>query len=282
MTDNFVIFGKDGRRIEFARPAVMAILNATPDSFSDGGEIAKLGALQKRIKQVISQGADIIDVGGESTRPGYDAVSITEEISRIEPVIRTIREINQNIPISIDTRKSEVARTALQVGADFVNDVSGLMDKNMAGVVADHKCSIVLMRHQPLQPDLVQSCTEQTGRLIEIAQKHGILAEQILLDPGLGFGDLETQDFKSLPGGDVAANLELIQHISSYGHNQPVVVGASRKRFVGQLSAEEDAKNRLAGSITIAYLAFKQGASIVRAHDISQTVQVRDIVISNM
>jgi len=238
-------------------------------------------ALHSRIEQVIKQGTDIIDVGGESTRPGYAVVAGQEEIGRVVPVIRAIREVNQDIPISIDTRKAEVAEAALSAGADFVNDVSALTDPDMANIITRNGCSIIMMRHEALENNLSESCKLQTAQLIEFAQQRGISKQQILLDPGLGFGDLATQDFQSLPGGNVAANLELVHSIDSYSHNLPVVIGASRKRFVGQLSGEIEAKDRLAGSIAIAYMALRQGVSILRVHDISQTVQVRDIVLSN-
>lgn len=278
----FTLFGPNGYAREFARPAVMAIVNATPDSFSDGGDVDNREKLNTRINQIIEQGADIIDVGGESTRPGFEKVNTQDEISRVLPVIKVIRSIDQAIPISIDTTKHEVAKAALDSGATFVNDISALADEAMVKIVAEAGCSVVLMRNKPLELDLVNSCSEQMQALIVRATSFGIDKTRLMLDPGLGFGDLQSQDFKALPGGDVSANLELIASCSQYSHGLPVLIGGSRKRFVGELSGVAEAKDRLAGSLAIAHLAFKSGAAIVRAHDISQTVQLRDIVISNM
>jgi len=278
----FTIYGFNGYKREFNNPAVMAIINATPDSFSDGGDVGSAEKLSTRIHQVIEQGADIIDVGGESTRPGFEKVSTDAEIARVLPVIKAIRAVDSNLPISIDTTKPVVARVALEAGATFVNDISALADENMARVVADAGCSVVLMRNKALSYNLVESCNLQMQKLVSRAVELGVSHDRIILDPGLGFGDFENQDFGALPGGNVAANLNLTASIAKYSHNLPVLIGGSRKRFVGEMTGVTDANKRIAGSLVVAYLAFTHAAAIVRVHDISETVQLRDIVISNM
>ncbi|MBW3568786.1 dihydropteroate synthase [Candidatus Parcubacteria bacterium] len=252
---------------------VMAILNATPDSFSDGGELSDQRALDRRIGQIIQDGADIIDIGGESTRPGFHSVSAEEEIARVKPVIEAVRLQNPTIPISIDTQKSQVAEAALKAGANIINDVSGLSDPKMAKIAVKFSCPVVIMRHRALQPNIVESCRGQFLQLVAQANQAGIKNHQIILDPGLGFGDLPTQDFKALPGGNVEANLKLIRKIKDYSHGLPVLIGGSRKRFIGEMMNEPDPKKRVSGSIEIAVLAAKSGAAIVRVHDIRNTVR---------
>lgn len=251
---------------------VMAILNATPDSFSDGGGLSDQKVLENRVEQVIQEGADVIDIGGESTRPGFALINAQEEIKRVLPVIQAVRAQNQTIPISIDTQKAVVARAALQAGASLVNDVGGLGDPAMAKVVMDFNCSIVIMRHRSLEPDIISSCKRQFEELIAKANKAGIKNRQIILDPGLGFGDLPSKNFSVLPGGNIEANIALIKNLRDYRQNLPVLIGASRKRFVGEMMNEPDPKKRVSGSVELATLAAKSGASIVRVHDVAETV----------
>lgn len=243
----------------------MAILNATPDSFSDGGRLATPQAAEAAIREALAAGADILDVGGESTRPGHTPVPVAEEMRRVLPVIAAIRRIAPPALVSIDTRKASVAAAALAAGADFVNDVSGLGDPDMARVVRDAGCALVWMRHADLVGnDLVAACRAQMSAGMRQAQAAGIPADRIILDPGLGFGDP--------PGGDVQANLTLLRGVRSYAHGRPVLVGASRKRFVGALTGFADPKERVAGSVAAAVEAVAAGAAIVRVHDVVETV----------
>lgn len=267
-------------QVVFEKPAVMAIMNATPDSFSDGGELQTDNQLHNRIATIFKFGADIIDVGGESTRPGHIPVAANEEAQRVTRVIAAIREHNTTIPISIDTQKLSVAQSSLQAGADFVNDVRGLSDTSFASFVAEAGCSVVIMRHAALHTNVVEDCRAQLESLIHVAQQSGMSEEKIILDPGLGFGDLANNDFSALPGGDVVANLELVYGIRKYGQGLPVLIGASRKRFIGSLTGRQFTSDRREGSVAIAIAAIKSGASIIRAHDIRATVQARNIMIS--
>lgn len=241
----------------------MGILNATPDSFSDGGRLAV--DMGEKVARMLADGADILDVGGESTRPGHTAVPAGEEAARVLPVIREVRTRSPVIPVSIDTRKAAVARAALAAGASFVNDVSGMSDPGMAAVVREAGCAIVLMRDQPLdRTDIVGSCTAQLAALVAKARAAGIGDHAIILDPGVGFGDP--------PGADVAANMALVQGGSRYGQGFPVLVGASRKRFIGTMTGVQEPARRVAGSVAVAVAAVRAGAAVVRVHDVAETV----------
>ncbi|MEK6985643.1 MAG: dihydropteroate synthase [Candidatus Thermoplasmatota archaeon] len=245
----------------------MGILNATPDSFSDGGRLAAADSpdLLLQIRRMLDDGADILDIGGESTRPGHVAVPAEEELRRVLPVIRRIREEFGESVISIDTRKAAVAKAALAAGADVVNDVSGFGDPGMAAVVRDAGCSVILMRNLPCRGDVVAAASDQLAELLaEATEMYGLDAEQVILDPGLGFGDP--------PGGDVEANFALLRNVSSYGHGRPVLIGASRKRFIGAWTGESNPARRSAGSVAAARLAVESGAAIVRVHDVAETV----------
>lgn len=244
----------------------MGILNATPDSFSDGGRLATPEALDARIRAMVAAGADLLDVGGESTRPGHQPVAADEEVRRVLPVVAAIRRLAPQAVVSIDTSKAAVAQAALAAGADLVNDVSALGDAGMARVVREADCAIVLMRHRPLRgPDVVAAARDQLDALVTRAVAQGIPEEAILVDPGLGFGDP--------PGGDVAANLALLRAAGALSSGRPVVVGASRKRFLGTMTGEAVADRRVGASLAAAVLAVQGGADIVRVHDVRETVQ---------
>lgn len=268
----FKIYLSSGKVIEPNKTLVMGILNATPDSFSDGGELSNENTVRKRVRQMVEEGADILDVGGESTRPGHTKVSAQEELARILPIIRLIRRISVDIPISIDTQKAGVAEAALEAGASLINDISALSDKNMAEVINRFNCSIILMRGQPTGDDPIAGCREQFENIVKTAKTLGLDNKYILLDPGLGFGDLKSGDYKVSPGSDPEANLKLILNIKDYSLGFPVVIGASRKRFIGDFSGVENAKDRLAGSIAAAVMAKEAGAAMVRVHDIAETI----------
>ena len=254
------------------RTLIMGILNVTPDSFSDGGNYSDVTAAVDRALAMVAEGADIIDIGGESTRPGAKAVSLADEIKRTVPVIKQIRA-QSDIPISIDTTKAEVARQALAAGADIVNDVSALeADPMMAGVVARNRAGAVLM-HMRGNPRTMQTaptydqvaCEIQSylQRQINVAEQAGIGRDQIVIDPGIGFGKT------------VEHNLELMRHLPDLaGCGCPLLIGVSRKSFIGHVLLRENADERLAGSLGAAAWAVLHGVHILRVHDVIETCDV--------
>jgi dihydropteroate synthase len=258
------------RTIRLNQPQVMGIVNATPDSFSDGGSYADAGAAAEAGAVMASQGAAIIDVGGESTRPGASTVWEGDEIERVVPVVRQLASGGN--AVSIDTRKSGVMTAAFGAGAAMVNDVSALSwDPESAGVVAKAGVPVILMHHQG-DPATMQDAPRYDDVLVDVylwledridtAVEAGIAREKILVDPGIGFGKT------------VAHNLELMNGLALFhGLGCPVVVGASRKRMIGALSGEAPADQRLPGSLALALKAVEQGAQIIRVHDVPETVQ---------
>jgi dihydropteroate synthase len=258
------------RTIRLDQPQVMGIVNTTPDSFSDGGAYADASAAAEAGALMAAQGAAIIDVGGESTRPGATMVWEEDEIQRILPVIQQLSAGGN--AVSIDSRKSAVMSAALGAGAHMVNDVSALTwDAQSAGVVAAAGAPVVLMHHRG-DPQSMQKDPRYEDALVEIylwleeriaaAEQAGIAREKILVDPGIGFGKT------------VAHNLELMNGLALlHGLGCPIVLGASRKRMIGALANEAPADRRLPGSLTLALKAVEQGAQIVRVHDVPETVQ---------
>src|SRR5438067_2329611 len=258
------------RTIRLDQPQVMGIVNATPDSFSDGGRFADASAAAAAGADMAGQGAAIIDVGGESTRPGATLVWEPDEIERIAPVIRQLA--SGGAAVSVDTRKADVMTAALAAGARMINDVSALTyDDRSADLVAAAGVPVVLMHHQG-DPATMQEDPHYEDVLVEVylwleerigvADEAGIARDNILIDPGFGFGK------------KLAHNLELMNGLALF-HSLgcPVVVGASRKRTVGALSGEAPADKRLGGSIAFALKAVEQGVQIVRVHDVFETVQ---------
>jgi dihydropteroate synthase len=254
------------------RTLVMGVLNVTPDSFSDGGQFFSLAGALAHAEQMIDEGADIIDIGGESTRPGSNFVSEEEELCRVIPVIE--RLANLSAPISIDTTKPEVARIALQAGAEIVNDVSGLrFEPAIAEVAATAKAGLVLMHSRGVPKDMQQlppmknALNEVAAGLHEsvaLARKSGIAPESIAIDPGIGFGKTVEQ------------NLELIVGLDQLGHQfpgMPVLIGTSRKSFVGKLLNGAPAEERLHGTIATIVAAVLNGAHIVRVHEVKAAVE---------
>ena len=258
------------RTIRLDQPQVMGIVNATPDSFSDGGQFADAPAAAAAGADMAGQGAAIIDVGGESTRPGAKPVWEGDEIERVVPVIRQLAA--GGAAVSVDTRKADVMTAALEAGARMVNEVSALTyDDRSAGVVAAAGVPVVLMHHKGA-PETMQDDPRYDDVLVEVylwleeriraAEGAGIARDRILIDPGFGFGK------------NVAHNLELMNGLALF-HSLgcALVVGASRKRTIGALSGEAPADKRLGGSIALALKAVEQGAQIVRVHDVFDTVQ---------
>ena len=258
------------RTIRLDQPKVMGIINTTPDSFSDGGSYADATSAAEAGAQMAAEGAAILDVGGESTRPGAATVWEGDEIERVLPVVQRLAASGN--AVSIDTRKSGVMSAAIGGGAKLVNDVSALTwDEQSASVVAKAGLPVVLMHHQgdpqTMQKDpryddvLVEVYLWLEGR-IEAAEMAGIAREKILVDPGIGFGKT------------VAHNLELINGLALlHGLGCPIVFGASRKRMIGALAGEAPADQRLPGSLALALKAVEQGAQIIRVHDVPETVQ---------
>jgi dihydropteroate synthase len=257
------------------RTLVMGILNVTPDSFSEDGRFFDPGEAVRHAAQMVSDGADVVDVGGESTRPGSEPVPADEEIRRVLPVIERIVEQNPDTPISIDTRKAAVADRALTAGATIVNDVSAGADPEMLDVVRKHDASIVLMhmkgepktmQEAPQYEDVVGEVHEFLRGRIEAAEFAGIDAERIAIDPGIGFG-------KSLEH-----NLELLRGIDAFlDLGRPVLVGPSRKRFIGTLlDVPED--ERVEGTIGAVAWLVSHGAHVVRVHDVREVVRAVRVI----
>ncbi len=257
------------------RTHVMGVLNVTPDSFSDGGRYLAPEAAIQRGLEIAEQGASILDVGGESTRPGSASVSAEEEWRRIDPVLRgVVRKID--IPISIDTRKPDVADKALERGATIINDVTGLSDPRMARLASKAHAGVVVM-HMQGDPATMQQAPRYTNVAEEVrdflaarakaAMAAGIEREAIAVDPGIGFGKTVDHNLNLL------RNLE---RIASLGH--PVVVGVSRKSFIAHLGGGERMEDRLAGSVAAATLAAARGADVIRAHDVTETVRALRVV----
>jgi len=258
------------RTIRLDQPQVMGILNTTPDSFSDGAQFADASAAAGAGADMAGQGAAIIDVGGESTRPGAKPVWEGDEIERIVPVIRQLAL--GGAAVSVDSRKADVMTAGIEAGARMINDVSGLVyDGRSAGVVAASSVPVVLMHHQgapetmqndPRYDDVLVEVYLWLAERIEAAEDAGIARERILIDPGFGFGK------------NVSHNLELMNGLALF-HSLgcPLVVGPSRKRTIGALSGEAPADKRLGGSIAFALKAAEQGAHVLRIHDVFETVQ---------
>ncbi|MCK5126133.1 MAG: dihydropteroate synthase [candidate division Zixibacteria bacterium] len=265
----------NGKEIEFSSPRIMGIVNCTPDSFavrSDTPEKAIEAA-----RKMIAEGADLLDIGGESSRPGSKPVSLEEELRRVIPVIEGIRTFSE-IPISIDTTKSAVARTALDTGADIINDISALtFDNRMSAIVRDYNCPVVLMhikgipktmQKAPFYDDVVQEVGSYFQARIDFAVSHGIDKRKLILDIGIGFGK-RTED-----------NLKLLKHLQRFAEfGLPLLVGASRKRFIGEITGAET-EDRLPGSITVVALAVLNGANIIRVHDVAETKQAVDLAVA--
>lgn len=260
------------------RTLVMGILNVTPDSFSDGGRFFSLESAVAHARQLIREGADIIDVGGESTRPGAEPVPAEEELRRVLPVIRAIRK-EFSVPISIDTYKAIVAEAALAAGANIVNDISALrFDPQMVEVVAHARVPIVLMhmlgtpqtmQQNPVYTDVVREIKEFLGERIAFARAHGI--REIIIDPGIGFGKT------------VAHNVEILRRLSELKDlGCPILIGTSRKSFIGKLGGTEEnplpISERLEGTIASNVIAVLHGAQIVRVHDVAAMKRALAIV----
>lgn len=261
--------------MDMSGPRIMGILNVTPDSFSDGGQFAGQDAAVAHALQMQADGADIIDIGGESTRPGAAEVQIVEEIARTAPVIAAIKA-QSDIPISIDTRKADVAVRAIKAGGNLINDVAALSyDPDLAGVTAKAGLPVCLMHAQgdpatmqkdPQYDDVLLDVYDFLQDRIDVAVAAGIPRDQIVVDPGIGFGKT------------IAHNLALLRGIAIFhGLGCPILLGASRKRFIGTIGGGDTATDRMAGSVAIALHAARQGVQILRVHDTFETKQALDL-----
>ena len=248
-------------------PVLFGILNVTPDSFSDGGDFLLPDAAVARAGSLLDEGAYAIDVGGESTRPGADAVTPEDELRRVLPVVRGILELRPEAVVSVDTYRASTAEAALDAGAGVVNDVTALRgDPKMAKLVADAGCPVVLMhmlgtpktmQREPRYGDVVAEVWEFLARRAEYAISAGVKPENVVLDPGIGFGKTRQHNLKLLNDLNVLVGLGF-----------PVLVGASRKRFLGVIIGAEDPKDRVFGTVATSVMAYERGATLFRVHDV--------------
>ena len=253
---------------------VMGILNVTPDSFYDGGWHFDSDKAKSRVEQMIAEGAEIIDIGGESTRPGSKPVSVEEELGRVIPIIEFITSVS-DIPISIDTQKAEVAKKAVEAGACVVNDVGGLRDQEMIQAVAEMKIPVIIMHMQgtpenmqknPQYDDTVQDIKNWLEDRIKAAELAGIKRSDIIVDPGIGFGK------------NLKHNLEILGGLEEFKDmSGGVLLGASRKSFIGFLTGAEDS-DRLTGSLAAAMIGATSKVDLVRVHDVKETRKAIDSI----
>ena len=258
-------------QLSLDRPLVMGILNVTPDSFSDGGQFTSLDLAVKHARQMIAEGADLIDLGAESTRPGAQSVDPALELRRLMPVLEAL--VPLAVPISIDTRRPEIMRTALAMGADCINDVQALQVEGALAAVRESNCAVCLMHMQgtpgtmqaaPLYRDVVKEVGQFLRDRVQAVQRLGLSANRLLVDPGIGFGKTLEQ------------NLALIGRLSELAPEVPVLIGLSRKRMVGDLTGRPISE-RLPGSVGGALAAIARGAAVVRVHDVAATVEALSV-----
>ena len=256
----------------------MGVLNVTPDSFFDKGRFFDRKKAVEHALEMAAEGADIIDVGGESTRPGAKPVSVDEELDRVIPVIETIAKKVKAV-VSIDTRKAKVASGALKAGAKIVNDVSGLkFDKKIAGVIAKYGAFAILMHSKgtpqnmqinPTYKDVIKEISSSLKGSIKLALKSGVKKDRIIIDPGIGFGKT------------VGHNIEILRRLNEFmALGYPICVGTSRKSFIGKVLGSDDPGDRLAGTMATCAISIMNGASILRVHDVKEAVQVARITDS--
>jgi len=261
------------RQIPLEKTLVMGIINVTPDSFSDGGEFLSIENALMQAERLIAEGADILDIGGESTRPNSKQISADEEAGRVIPVIEAISK-RFEIPISVDTTKAAVAEKALNTGAEIVNDISGLQfDERIAEIAVKYKAGLILMHSRgtfatmhsqtPVE-DILTEVSTDFRRAIAAARSFGVQDEQIALDVGIGFSKTLTQNLELLAKLD-----KLVEEFPKF----PMLVGTSRKSFIGKITGEEVPQNRLSGSLAAIAAAVWNGANIVRVHDVKETVE---------
>jgi dihydropteroate synthase len=262
------------------RPLVFGVLNVTPDSFSDGGRFQSPSAALAQAERMVAEGADGVDIGGESTRPqNARAVAASEEIERVVPVVRAVRRRFQQLPISVDTTKSDVLRAALAEGADIVNDVSGFrIDPRIGEIAAAERAGVVLMhsrgsveemgtyRHADYGGDVVGEILGELGDALRRAEAAGVAREYVVLDPGIGFAKRTEHSLR------VLAELGRLMSLGC-----PIMVGVSRKRFIGELSGVMEPQHRVAGTVGANVVALMRGARVFRVHDVAPNRQALDV-----
>jgi dihydropteroate synthase len=255
---------------------IMGILNVTPDSFFDGGKYINFKKAVERGLQIAEEGADLIDIGGESTRPGAEPVSVDEELKRVIPVIESLSK-KINIPISIDTYKAKVAEEAINAGATIINDISGLrFDPQMPYIAAKYDTPVVIMHIKgtpknmhvnPVYDALIPEITEYLRNSIVIAKNAGVKENNIIIDPGIGFGKKPEH------------NLLIIKNLKEFANlGKPILIGVSRKSFIGKILDDAPAEQRLEGTMAAVAVSVINGANIVRVHDVKETVKVVKVV----
>lgn len=241
----------------------MGILNVTPDSFSDGGKFVERDMVLKRVEQMINEGMDILDIGGESTRPGHEQITVSEEIDRVTPVIELVKT-KFDIPISLDTYKSEVAEAGIQAGADMINDIWGLKyDDRMADVIVGSgvPCCLMHNRKDTVYDNFMQDVAADLAETIRLAEQAGIADDKIVLDPGVGFAKTYEQNLEIM---------NCMDELHMFGY--PILLGASRKSVIG-LTLDLPVEERVEGTIAATVLAVMKGCSFVRVHDIRENVR---------
>jgi len=268
-----VLCGRECRLV-LDRPRIMGVLNVTPDSFYDGGRYQGIDAALRQAERLVAEGADLLDIGGESTRPGAAAVGIVQELERVVPVVERLAGIG--VPLSIDTTKSEVAEASLRAGAHFINDVSGLgFDPRVAEVAASYQAGLFLM-HTRGRPDRMQQDTRYDDLIAEVecflaaalerARQAGVAAESLAIDPGIGFGK------------DLTGNLLLLRHLARLTRlGAPILLGTSRKSFIGQVLGKADPADRLAGTLASVAVGVLHGALLFRVHDVAPALDAAQL-----
>lgn len=243
---------------------IMGILNITPDSFSDGGKWIERDAALRHADEMVRDGADIIDIGGESTRPGHTQITEAEEIARVVPVIEAVKQ-RLDVPVSVDTYKANVAKAAIEAGADLVNDIWGLKgDPAMAGLIADTKVACCLMHNKDKAEydNFYDDMLQETAQCVELAKAAGIADDKIMLDPGIGFGK------------NYELNLETLRYMERFHElGYPMLLGTSRKSFIG-LALDLPPQERVEGTLVTTVLAVMKGYAFVRVHDIKENKRV--------
>jgi dihydropteroate synthase len=261
-------------QLDLTRPQVMGIVNVTPDSFSDGGKYSSTASAVEHALQLIAEGADILDIGGESTRPGAQPVGLDEELQRVIPVIEALTAVS-SVPLSIDTYKPEVMRAAILAGADIVNDICALREDGALEAVANSNAGVCLMHMQgvpqtmqvnPTYHDVVDEVKQFLSDRVDACLAGGILKERMLLDPGFGFGKT------------TAHNIALIKHLDSLAElGFPLLVGLSRKSVLGKIAGGDELQ-RLHAGLAASVISVMKGAKIVRVHDVKATVDALKVV----
>ncbi|MEN2998206.1 MAG: dihydropteroate synthase [Brevinematia bacterium] len=266
-----------GREFDFSRKKYcMGVVNVTPDSFYEASRVS-ISDLVRIVGRMVEEGVDILDIGGESTRPGSDPVPVEEELERVIPCIKEIRRHFPDLPISVDTYKSVVARKALDEGADMVNDISsGTFDPEMVNVVLEYQCPIVLMhikgtpktmQQNPEYSDVVWEIAEFLRERIRFFEERGVLPENIIIDPGIGFGKR------------LEHNIDIVKRLAELKQlGKPILVGVSRKSMIGMLLGNVPPEERLTGTVVVNTISLLNGASIIRVHDVREGKQVCRIV----